>query len=102
MVRATPLTTSVDNLVAETTVLTIDASSLIIGNTTPTVVTISLIVGAIIPTVSSNGQVSGSSTPTVSVAKPLILVVCLKNFNCHTKHLNIFYEKYFTCITFYL
>lgn len=102
MVRATALTTSINNLVAEAAVLTIDASSSIIGNTTPMVVAISLIVGAIVLATGSNGQVSTSLTPTVSVAEPLVLVVCLKNFNCHTKHLNIFYEKYFTCITFYL
>lgn len=102
MVKATALTTSINNLVAKAAVLTIDASSSIIGNTAPMVVAISLIVGAIVLATGSSGQVNRSSTRTVSVAEPLILVVCLKNFNCHTKHLNIFYEKYFICITFYL
>ena len=43
------------------------------------------------PTTDFDGLVNWLPTLTTSMAKSLILMVCLKNFTCHTKHLKIFY-----------
>ena len=74
-------------LVVEDTILAIVVGSLVTGDTIST-----MVARATIPAAGFRGTVTGSPPPAVLVAEPSVLVVCLKNFTCHTKHL-IFYKE---------
>ena len=70
---------------AKATFLAADASSLVAKDVIPTA-----IVGANVLIVGFGGLVTEPLTTTL-IVKPLILVVYLKIFTYHTKHLEIFY-----------
>lgn len=60
-----------------------------------------LVAEATVTGVDSNYLVIGPSAPAAPMAKPPVLVICLKNFRCYPKHLKIFYLKCFIYKIFY-
>ena len=89
------------SLVAEAAILMTYVSGLVIGDVIPVTDTRCLVTGDVIPMTivtratisgaSSRGPVTRPSTLVTSVVEPLILLVCLKNFTFHLKHLKIYH-----------
>ena len=75
-------------LVAEDTILAIIVGSSVTRDTIPM-----MVARATIPAAGFRGTVTGSPPPAVPVAEPSVLVVCLKNFTCHTKHFDFLQGK---------
>ena len=63
-----------------------EVTVLVARDTTLTAVIRSMVLG-----VGSSGPINKPLAPATSIVEPSILLVCLKEFTCHTKQLKIFY-----------